>query len=233
MEEVKKKKGNKGFVVFLIVLILLLLGCLGFGAYKYAELNNDYNELSIDRKKVEDELNKQKEDNKKITEASQTNDYSVFVNKMKEERTKLFNTKDTDNDFSDHLRTYAKNEDYMIYLTKDGNLQLYIDNKKTDIDKNVILFRVVFTGNGAYKTLFYVKEDGNVYSANVEEVVNDHKKMIIKKQTKPSKIVSIMPGSSTDVVKDNNGNVVQGGGGAAHPFFIDINGNIYSYEYTE
>lgn len=59
MEDVKKS--NRGLVVFLVVLVLLLLGGLGFGAYKYMELDKDYNKLIDDNKTMSEELNTTKD----------------------------------------------------------------------------------------------------------------------------------------------------------------------------
>ena len=46
MEEVSKKKSNKGLVVTLIIIVVLLLCCLGFGGYKYLSLDKDYDKLN-------------------------------------------------------------------------------------------------------------------------------------------------------------------------------------------
>lgn len=207
----------KKSIVFVII-IILLLGALGFGGYKYMELKED----NEDMQKMLD----------KPATTTTTNDYSVFVSKMKESREKLFKSDTLTVDFSESLKTYADNKEYYINLTGEGVLQLRIGDKTTEVSKDVLLYRVVYLGNGAFKSLFYVKEDGFVYTANVEEVVYEQAKLESIKQKTAKDIVAIIPGGSGEKYKDSEGKI-QEAPGAAHPFFVDINGNIYPYEYSE
>ena len=220
----ENKKGNKGLVVTLIIIIVLLLGCLVFGGYKYMSLQKDN-----DNKATTEELNKQ---NAQSGQVSTTNDYSLFVKQMKEERQKLFNSETSKVDFWESISTYAEGKSYAINMTGDGTLQLVIDEKNTEIAKNVLLYRVAYLGNGAFKSLFYVTEDGSVYTANVEEVVSENVKLKSVKQKSAKEIVAIIPGGSGETYKDENGKTIETPG-AAHPFFVDINGKIYQYEHVE
>jgi len=220
-------KKNKIIVTLLVIMIVLLVGIIGFGGYKYMELQKDNDKLTSENKNITEELNKQKEE-----KTSATNDYSLFVKKMKEERQKLFNSETLNVDFYESVSTYSNNKGYGVNLTGDGVLQLIIGEKKTEVAKNVLLYRVVYLGNGAYKSLFYITEDGFVYVANVEEVVVGNGKLKSVKQKSAKEIVAIIPGGSGEIYKDENGKTMESPG-AAHPFFVDINGNIYPYEYNE
>ena len=195
-------------------------------------LDKEYDKLKAQNKSVSEDLNKQKTENEQMKKESVINDYSLFVKKMKEERGKLFNSKTLNVNFGESARTYADNKDYYIDLVSDGTLNLGINGKNTEVANNVLLYRIVYLGNGAFKSLFYITEDGSVYTANVEEVVYSQAKLKSTKQKSAKEIVAIIPGGSGEVYKDEKGRT-QSGPGAAHPFFVDINGNIYSYNYAE
>ena len=225
-------KKNKIIVTLLVVIIVLLVGIIGFGGYKYMELQKDNDKLTNNNKTITEELNKQKEESEKAKteqeKASSTNDYSLFVKQMKEERGRL--SKSLDYTFNENIETYYYHKSYSVNLTEDGVLKLTIGSKNITVAENVILYRVVYLGNGAYRSLFYVTEEGYVYTANVEELVNGNTKSIKSvKQKEAKEIVAILPGGSGQ--KSSDGSAIDPG--IAHPFFVDINGNIYPYVYTE
>lgn len=189
--------------VLFIIIIILLLGVLGFGGYKYMELEKDNDILINENKTITEELNKQKEESEK---ASATNDYSSFVKKMKESRESLNNAiglgEMTSNPFINE-----KIEKYGIGLTKTGELS--VENKK--IASNVLFYRAIFVGNGGFRGLFYVTEDGKVYIANVEESLYNKETIKIKEIKGVKEIVNIIPSGAED---------------GQDALFVDINGNI-------
>lgn len=65
----KEKKKGKGLVILLIILVLLLLGTLGFGGYKYMELQKAYNVISDKYEKTDKKLN---ETSKNLDQATKT-----------------------------------------------------------------------------------------------------------------------------------------------------------------
>lgn len=226
MEEGKKKgKGEKVALVVFIVLFILSLGALGYGYCMYNDLNKEYDSMN----------NKCNELNKKYEEANKTianqeeainnttseNDYDLFVKQMKESREKLANSKNIsfyepgDNGYITENGSFLK---YGIDLTENGVLSVKKDgsNQKIEVAKDVLFYRLVYIGNGGYKSLCYVTEDGIAYTANVESALVDNTKIKLVKQKETKEIVNIISGSSMD---------------GAQPFFVDINGKIYNYTY--
>ena len=228
------KKQGMGLKVLVVILIIALLGSVGYICYDKLLSSK----TSSDK---ETELNTKTENNSTTTETKEqtitktSNDYSLFVKKLKESRAALFNNQKKLISFDDH-ENYDWSGDslsYSVLLEKDGTLKLkYNDNERT-LASNVILFRIVYLSNGGYKSLCYVTEDGFVYVVKVEAAIKGETDFKSVKQKSAKEIVSIIPGGSGDVERDDNGEIVVGGGGAAHPYFVDINGNIYPYEYVE
>ena len=221
----EKKKSNKGLVVALIIIIVLLLGGLGFGAYKYMSLDKDYSKLKNENKSISEDLNKQKEEAEKAKseqeKVSTTNDYSLFVKKMKEERAKLNTTANgwkyvvsfpAEGDANDYHPAYKVN------LTIDGILSV---NKKT-IAKDVLFYRILYFGNGGFKGIYYVSEDGKAYFSDIEYALYQKREFKTKVIKNASNVVNILP-AFVDEFKDG----FQGPGGSV-VYFVDINGNIYS-----
>ncbi len=213
MEENKK---GKGLTIILLVLLLLLVGALCFGGYKYLSLDKEYKKISNENKSIAEELKKQKETNQQV---SNTNDYNLFVKKMKEERTKLNTTSDgwkytvsfdTSEDANDYHPAYT------INLTTEGILSV---NKKT-IANNVLFYRILNFGNGGFKGVYYVTEDGTASFADVEYALYQKRSIKVKKIDNTANIVNILPG----FVDEEKGND-KGPGGIA-VYFVDINGNI-------
>lgn len=239
----ENKKSKKIILVVLVILLLLSLGLLGFGYAKYTNINSKYDELDnkyneLDKKysevnsKYSEATKTIDNQNKTINENTGKNDYSLFVKKMKEERKRLANSKNLEVDFSD-AQSVVDGTNYGIRLKEDGILYLVKGekNKKKEIAKNVLFYRIVYIGNGGFKQLCYVTEDGSVYIANVEEAVAAKTSIKSVKQKDAKEIVNILPGSSGYVERDNNGKIIAAQGGGANPFFVDINGNIYMYQY--
>lgn len=243
MESKSKNEINVKLIIIVAVLLMISLAFLGFGYAKYTNINNKYDELDnkydeLDKKynevnsKYSEAAKTIENQNKTISENAGKNDYSLFVKKMKEERKRLANSKNLEVNFSD-ARNDIDDIDYGINLEDDGVLYVLIGekNKKKVIAKNVLFYRLVNVGNGGYRKLCYVTEDGFVYVANIEEAISEKTSIKSVKQKEAKEIVNILPGSSNYVDRDNNGNVIARDGGGANPFFVDINGNIYLYSF--
>ena len=67
------------------------------------------------------------------------------------------------------LKDQLKNG-YEIDLSRTGIL---LANKK-EVATNVLFYRVLYFGNGGFRALYYVTEEGKVYMANVEEAIIDN-----------------------------------------------------------
>ena len=115
---------------------------------------------------------------------------------------------------------------YSVLLTDDGKLSVSYDKdslKKYDttIDSNVLFYELVNFGNGGYKTLLYVKEDGRLYNASVEyDVYSENKKA-----------VGSLYGDYKDIVLIRQVGRLDKSDGVTTGFkdleLVDINGNTY------
>ena len=52
------------------------------------------------------------------------------------------------------------------------NLKVEIGNNTYDVDKDVLEYRIVHTGNGESNELFYLKSNGEVYTYLLNDLVN-------------------------------------------------------------
>ncbi len=189
---------NKVVVTLLVIVIILLIGILGFGGYKYMNLQKDNDKLSGENKTITEKLNKQKEE---IEKASATNDYSLFVKQLKTNRKSV----------SERIKTWGGEIIYLITLDSDGVLKAGDQVSKKEVAKDVLFFRSAYYGNGGYQSLYYVTEDGKAYKADVEYgIVN-------KEAFKPQIVKGV-----SDVVNIIASNDV----GTGSVAFVDINGNI-------
>lgn len=67
-------KNSKIIVALLVIIIILLVGIIGFGGYKYMNLQSDNDKLSAENKTITGELNKQKTEEQKVETKDNTND---------------------------------------------------------------------------------------------------------------------------------------------------------------
>ena len=193
MEE--KKKVTNEITVLLIVIIISLIGGLGYSYNKYNDVYSKYEALRSQTRPSEKNEN--------------NNDYVLFVEKMKEERGKL-NTYTSIKEYTYNwiLKDELKSG-YEIDLGRNGIL--LVNNK--EVATNVLFYRVVYVGNGGYRNLYYVTEDGKVYQANVEEAIINNGAIKSTVINNLEKIVNIIPGGSDS---------------GYSPLFIDIDGKIIS-----
>ena len=191
--------------VIFVIIIVLLLGIIGFGGYKYMNLQKDNDKLSGENKAITEELNKQKEETEQAKteqeKASATNDYSLFVKQLKTNRKSV----------SERIKTWGGEIIYLITLDSDGVLKAGDQVSKKEVAKDVLFFRSAYYGNGGYQSLYYVTEDGKAYKADVEYG-------IVNKETFKTQIVK----GVSDVVNIIASNDV----GTGSVAFVDINGNI-------
>ena len=173
-------------------------------------------ELKKDNDKLVDE-------NKSITEKaekeSSTNNYSLFVKNFKQS-TQTYLSKSKDLFYGENVKG-LEDTYYWVMLTKDGELSVSTTTSNKEeykVADKVILYKIVHIGNGGFKYLCYVTEDGAAYVANTDEAMFYKKTINSKKQTKAKEIVDIISVSMEDGME------------AA---FVDIDGNIYPFEYTE
>lgn len=97
---------------------------------------------------------------------------------------------------------------YRATLEKDG--RLYVEDEL--VAKDVVLFYILWAGNGGYEHVYYITEDGSVYATNSGIAVHGNTK-IESTKLDFTRIVNIVQASGTS---------------AWYPVFIDIDGNFYA-----
>lgn len=98
--------------------------------------------------------------------------------------------------------------EYSIRLNEEG--ALYVEDKKLDTD--VVIFYSLYVGNGGFESLYYLKEDGSLYTASYSYNIYKGEEIEVKKLNFEN-IVSVIPGKALT---------------ASYPIFIDIDGNVYT-----
>jgi len=122
---------------------------------------------------------------------------------------------------------------YELSLNKDGDL--IVNFSQSDlIDRygnsvvlahNVLLFNSVNVGNGGMKVLYFVKEDGTVSSINLEQQLEVKGDFNVTDNVGNFKDIINIISSSIDL---NNAEISDS---TVQPFFIDINGKIFTLNY--
>ena len=107
---------------------------------------------------------------------------------------------------------------YTLEITSDLKL-LYVIPSGSGLDyskvaDDVVSYFNIFEGNGGYHTLYFITTDGTLHSANVDEVLNEGKQLVVK-DLEYKNIVEVKGGV------DGNEHT------ASHmPIFVDIDGNL-------
>lgn len=139
------------------------------------------------------------------------NDYNTFISNI--------NT-NTKNKFGNNGGIYLTgksmylNTSYSLVLANNQILFSTNDNKYNNyvISENVLNISLVETGNGGYKTLYFIKNDGNLYSFCIDCIAENN--ILIEKEN-VSYIVDVIEGAIDYEFSGANG-----------PIYIDLDGNI-------
>ena len=194
MNEVKsEKKISAGVIVLIISLIVLLVGCIGFISYDKF-LNGNNNSFQVEKL------------------------YSNFSNNLKLKMNEKYD------DYKYNVSTINSkiiSQWYEVRLDKNGTLYIKYEkeNSNKKIAEQVLSFYLINSGQDERKTLFFIKHDGTVSSAEIE-VENSNSIKIENNIYNLKNIVSIVEGTFGNEFSGVNG-----------PIFIDIEGNIYSYNF--
>lgn len=198
--------------VLIIVLTVLLLGVSGYLIYDKVMNNNVEN----------NEIINNNDNNNETINNNQNNSYKLFVDNFKNNYLKF----DSNNYISQFVVSEFLSSDYKVYMDENKNLYIkYSDKNLNDkygnylIANNVLYFNIISTGQGGGNTLFFINQDGTVGSASIEyNVSGDDSKIEVKKDLGYKNIISVVSGRFGDNYT-----------GVSDAIFIDINGNIYSY----
>jgi len=196
---------NNILIAFMIILVFIVLGLLGYIVYDKVILDdNDTNISNVDKGNN--------------VELSADELYANYLKKLKNNLNEVY--KEYDAEVSIDSNSYVWDKGYNFTITKDGRLLMTLlpeeyeeKYNNYELSKNVLQMFLVETGNGGYKTLYFIKEDGSLNSFCIECISND--KFEIKKE-KYKNIVNVVE-TLFDLTYS----------GAYGPVFIDIKGNTY------
>ena len=217
---------NKKYIVLVAILMILVLGLGGFIVYDKV--------LKEDKTTNNENSNSENSNNENTNVSETSNPFELFRNNLIQERNEKFDeSKDRSLSYSLNEKTAMGNYFYELSLNKDGDL--IVNFSQSDlIDRygnsvvlahNVLLFNSVNVGNGGMKVLYFVKEDGTVSSINLEQQLEVKGDFNVTDNVGNFKdIINIIP-SSFDL---NNAEISDS---TVQPFFIDINGKIFTLNY--
>ena len=217
---------NKKYIVLVAILMILVLGLGSFIVYDKV--------LKEDKTTNNENSNSENSNNENINVSETSNPFELFRNNLIQERNEKFDeSKDRSLSYSLNEKTAMGNYFYELSLNKDGDL--IVNFSQSDlIDRygnsvvlahNVLLFNSVNVGNGGMKVLYFVKEDGTVSSINLEQQLEVKGDFNVTDNVGNFKdIINIIP-SSIDL---NNAEISDS---TVQPFFIDINGKIFTLNY--
>lgn len=217
---------NKKYIVLVAILMILVLGLGSFIVYDKV--------LKEDKTTNNENSNSENSNNENTNVSETSNPFELFRNNLIQERNEKFDeSKDRSLSYSLNEKTAMGNYFYELSLNKDGDL--IVNFSQSDlIDRygnsvvlahNVLLFNSVNVGNGGMKVLYFVKEDGTVSSINLEQQLEVKGDFNVTDNVGNFKdIINIIP-SSIDL---NNAEISDS---TVQPFFIDINGKIFTLNY--
>lgn len=215
--------------ICIIVLLLCVIGLGGYLSYdkffkeekevEKSDKNLAKNKDTVDERyksfidNYKNEINNEKTEIDKWNEGSGNASDSLTISKYficrTDDATEFNAASDSCNQFGNDYDVVLLNGKLTVNY-KDEELKS-IFGKVYLIATDVWNFEMVYTGNGGFRNLYFIKNDGTVGMANVELGALD-KKIEIENNYKGYKnIVNILEGTS---------------GGGSYAMFIDINGNI-------
>lgn len=229
-----KRISLTGFVIGILVLLLVVLMVSIYYIYTLRKKVAELEEEAIKTATTIREINKntQEENEAPVTEVhSSTNveentskatamttdeKFEQYIQNLKAVMKKYNEEKVEGKEYREYQTDGkdANNKNYFITLSGNGTLKL---NEK-EVETNVIGFNVAYTGNGGYKNLYFIKDDGTVAYASIDEIQYLSNGKVKTTSVKDLKnIISIIGGVSA----------TYGHPGACYAYAIDIEGNMF------
>lgn len=196
---------SKNIVAILIIAIVLFAAGVLVGKY------------ILTTKEVEEN-----KENTNITENTNTTDnttateediYAEYLENLEESMSKEY-TEYTHPQISIYNDMYSFQ--YYLSITKDKELLL----NDEEIANDVLTMFVVETGNGGFKSLYYIDKDGKLFVAPVEEYIYNKGTKLDITSLNYKNIVNVTSGISSP----------DGRASSYSPIFIDIDGNAFMEE---
>ena len=204
----EKEKTNSGLIVLVLILAIIII-CLG--AFIFLDKTNTDETQENNTTKIQAQLKEETNNNLSADEQ-----YKIYLNSLKTNIQKELEkdseiSLSTDSMYIDGGFTFRINKDLDLYMSlSDSKYKTKYDDYK--IDNNVLTMSVIYTGNGGFKSLYYITLDGKVKNVCLDCIQSDE---LTIKEEKHKNIIEIVQG---------NYNVSTST--ASKPLFIDINGNI-------
>ena len=204
----KEKRGNFCYI-FLIIILLLVIGACIFLIYNQ---NKKMEEFYDEQDKICLTCECDEENKTNQEETSDDEQFKEYALKMIEGRSKYKDWEGSEQ--SETVYPFASSDTsnfYTVSLLADGTLKIYFSSSKESktVSTNVLSFYVIYEGNGGWKYIYAIKEDGTVtkVDANQNLIVQDNYNNL-------KNIIQVLPGTYNDY------------SGVGHAIFVDINGNI-------
>ena len=154
-------------------------------------------------------------------------DYKVFRDNFIKNRQEYYDTTVKNKHYFVVETGLSHTSDSDIILDNNGNLYYQKDNQKEKIATNVLNYKFLYTGNGGQRLLYFLKEDGTVSIAKGVSLATPESSNITFNKNNLDITNNI--GGYKNIVSFIEGSVLYMGG-AYSPMFVDIYGNMYSYD---
>lgn len=190
---------NKNNNILIIILTILVVGLLGYTIYGKVVENKESEVISSNTS----ETNNTGNTDVVTTEKSADERYKTYLNNLKSNIQNKLN--------GEHVeQIITLNVDINLSFAIDKDLNLTSNGEK--IDTNVLEMFISNSGNGGYRNLYYIKDDGKVYSIRITPDAKIEE-MDEKRENKCKNIIAI----------SNVANMVTNS-----TIFTDIDGNVYT-----
>lgn len=208
----KKEKTNSGLIVLVLILAIVII-CLGAFIFLDKTKNNTNTDETQEKNTTKIQTTSKKEI---INNMSVDEQYKAYLNNLKRNVQKELEkdseiSLSTDSMYIDGGFSFRINKDLDLYMSLSDS-KYKTKYKDYKIDSNVLTMSVIYTGNGGFKSLYYITLDGKVKNVCLDCIQSEE---LTIKEEKHKNIIDIVQG---------NYNVSTST--ASKPIFIDINGSI-------
>ena len=225
MEENKSKNGIGVTILLIIGIIVIALLCtlvyiLQSNNNKKLATDSDNNEKIINELRTEITNLKNELENKNMTSDEK---YAIFLKNLKN---KVKSLKGPSNIWGNYTFSLLDKGSYSVELNSSCKLSISFTDK--DLEKefgtaslatDVVAFYSIYVGNDGGQYLYFIKSDGTLWKADIDELAWGGKNINIEQIKEYKNIVSIM--QIYDAVEEDYP-------GSMNALFIDIDGNTYS-----
>ena len=197
------EKRNTGWKVLTLILFIALLGTSGFITYDKV-LKDKYFTKKDDKKEEKKETSNTTTDEKTADEL-----YAEYLENLKDNMKNINVASQNYKDELAGMEFFVRLNDgsLTVNLVEDG-----VNDQVIDISKNVLTYFVLPVGQGSMKMIYYITEDGKIYSSSISESTKSTELSEFKN------IVNVIPV------------VVGSESGSVSTAFVDIEGNLFDSE---